>query len=235
MASREVTEFLDNYRRLEAAAAAFLRVDARSGVIPRLIRHPKMEAYRDELDCCREVRNLLTHEVKVGGEVPLLPGPGMNAFLRRVIEVLENPPRVRDRMTPRDRLYVVTPEVPLSEALVEMEKRSLSRVPCLSGGRVAGMLSVEAVFRVFLDRVPVRDTTPVEAIMPYLALDVAPSVAYRFVAPELLLEEAEQLFSRAYGRNCKIRALLVTESASPNAPLLGIVSPYDVLDTDKRV
>ena len=99
MASREVTEFLDNYRRLEAAAAAFLHVDARSGVIPRLIRHPKMEIYRDELDCCREVRNLLTHEVKVGGEVPLLPGPGMNAFLRRVIERLENPPRVRDRMT----------------------------------------------------------------------------------------------------------------------------------------
>ena len=139
MASREVTEFLDNYRRLEAAAAAFLHVDARSGVIPRLIRHPKMEIYRDELDCCREVRNLLTHEVKVGGEVPLLPGPGMNAFLRRVIERLENPPRVRDRMTVRERLYVVTPEVRLTDALIEMEKRSLSRVPCLSGGRATGM------------------------------------------------------------------------------------------------
>lgn len=234
MASREVTEFLDNYRRLEAAAAAFLHVDARSGVIPRLIRHPKMEIYRDELDCCREVRNLLTHEVKVGGEVPLLPGPGMNAFLRRVIERLENPPRVRDRMTVRERLYVVTPEVRLTEALIEMEKRSLSRVPCLSGGRVTGMLSIEAVFRVFLDRVKVDDRTIVADVMPYLALDVAPSVAYRFVSPEMLLEEAERLFSRAYGRNCKIRALLVTEGASPSAPLLGIVSPYDVLDTEGR-
>ena len=229
MASREVAEFLDNYRRLEAAAASFLHVDARSGVIPRLIRHPKMEPYRDELDCCREVRNLLTHEVKVGGAVPLLPGPGMNAFLRRVIDILENPPRVHDRMTPRERLYAVTPEVPLAEA-----KRSLSRVPCLSGERVIGMLSVEAVFRVFLDRVAVDDTTKVAGIMPYLALDVAPSVAYRFVSPGMLLEEAERLFSGAYGRNCKIRALLVTENASSASPLLGIVSPYDVLDAGNK-
>lgn len=234
MASHEVAEFLDNYRRLEAAAASFLRVDARSGVIPRLIRHPKMEPYRDELDCCREVRNLLTHEVKVGGAVPLIPGPGMNAFLRRVIEILENPPRVRDRMTPRERLYTVSPDFLLADALVEMEKRSLSRVPCLSGERVVGMLSVEAVFRVFLDRVTVDDTTTIAAIMPYLALDVVPSVAYRFVSPELLLEEAESLFSGAYGRNCKIRALLVTDRAAPSAPLLGIVSPYDVLDTGKK-
>lgn len=234
MASREVAEFLDNYRRLEAAAASFLHADARSGIIPRLIRHPKMEPYRDELDCCREVRNLLTHEVKVGGAVPLLPGPGMNAFLRRVIDILENPPRVRDRMTPRERLYAVTPEVPLAEALVEMEKRSLSRVPCLSGERVIGMLSVEAVFRVFLDRVAVDDATKVAAVMPYLALDVTPSVAYRFVSPGMLLEEAERLFSGAYGRNCKIRALLVTENASSSSPLLGIVSPYDVLDVGNK-
>ena len=234
MATHEVAEFLDNYRRLEAAAASFLRVDARSGVIPRLIRHPKMEPYRDELDCCREVRNLLTHEVKVGGAVPLIPGPGMNAFLRRVIDILENPPRVRDRMTPRERLYTVSRETRLADALTEMEKRSLSRVPCLSGERVVGMLSVEAVFRVFLDRVPVDDTTTIAAIMPYLALDVVPSVAYRFVSPELLLEEAESLFSGAYGRTCKIRALLVTDRAAPSAPLLGIVSPYDVLDTGKK-
>lgn len=232
MASREVAAFLDNYRRLEAAAAAFLHTDARGGVIPRLIRHPKMAAFREELDCCREVRNLLTHEVKVGGEVPLLPGPGMNAFLRRVIDLLENPPRVRDRMTARDRLFVVSPDTPLSEALVEMEKRSLSRIPCLSEERVTGMLSVEAIFRVFLDRIPVEKTTPVSAVMPYLALDVAPSVAYRFVAPEMLLEDAERLFSTAYGRNCKIRALIVTEHASPSAPLLGILSPYDVLDKE---
>ena len=79
MASHEVAEFLDNYRRLEAAAASFLRVDARSGVIPRLIRHPKMEPYRDELDCCREVRNLLTHEVKPAP----YPAPEDGALSRR--------------------------------------------------------------------------------------------------------------------------------------------------------
>ena len=46
MATREVAEFLDNYRRLEAAAASFLHADARSGIIPRLIRHPKIAAAR---------------------------------------------------------------------------------------------------------------------------------------------------------------------------------------------
>lgn len=232
MADRETAEFLELYRRLEAAAASFLRVEARSGIIPRLIRHPKMEPYRDGLDCCREVRNLLTHEVKIGGEPPLRPGVGMNDFLREVIDALENPPRVRDRMTPRARLFTVSPETPLREALREMERRSLSRVPCLVQGRVVGMLSVEAVFRVFLDRVAIGEDTTVEALLSYLALDVTPSVSYRFIAPETYLETAESLFSRAYGRNCKIRALLVTEQASPKGSLLGILSPYDVLEKE---
>ena len=230
MARKEVAQFLENYRRLEAAAAAFLRADARSGIIPRLIRHPKMEPYRDELDCCREVRNLLTHEVSIEGEPAVLPGAGMNAFLLKIIELLENPPRVEGRMTPRDRLYIVRGDSCLLPALLEMEKRNLSRVPILDGERVTGMLSTEAVFRLLLDRFPLSEETRVRHVDSYFSLDAAPTVAYRFVPPETLLEDAEKLFSHAYGRNCKIRAILVTPAGSPTGNLLGVLSPYDVME-----
>ena len=230
MARKEVAQFLENYRRLEAAAAAFLRADARSGIIPRLIRHPKMAPYREELDCCREVRNLLTHEVSIEGEPAILPGAGMNTFLLKIIDLLENPPRVGGRMTKREQLFVVREDSLLLPALLEMEKRNLSRVPILDGERVVGMLSTEAVFRLLLDRFPLSDTTVVRDVAPYFALDSTPTVAYRFVAPETLLEDAEKLFSHAYGRNCKIRAILVTPAANPAGNLLGVLSPYDVME-----
>ena len=231
--NKEVSEFLENYRRLEAAAAVFLPRDSggKSGsVISRLLRHPKIAPYREELDCCREVRNLLTHEVSVEGAPPIIPGAGMNPFLLKLIDLLENPVRVSQRMTPRARLYTVAPETRVLSAMREMEKRNLSRVPCLVQERVEGILSTETASRLLVEKYPVTEETTVGDVFPYLSLDAVSTAVYRFVSPDTLLDEAESLFSHAYGRNTKIRALLVTENGATHAPLLGILSPYDVME-----
>jgi predicted transcriptional regulator len=231
---KQVERFLEAYRHLEATAAKLLPRDTRNGVIARLIRQPKFAAYREELDCCREVRNLLTHEVRVEGEPAVIPSDGMIRFLERMTELINDPPRVRHRMTPFEKLLVVAYDSPVLPVMEQMRARDLSRVPLLSDGKVRGMFSSESVFRATLDGVTITEDSTMEELRAYLPLDAASNTVYRFVAPEMTLEEAEEMFYQAYGKKSKIRALLVTEGASEEKPLLGIVSPYDLLGDQAR-
>ena len=229
---QQIERFLEAYRRLEAVAPKVLTKEQQrgsGGVVARLIRHPKFAPYREELDCCREVRNLLTHEVQVDGQPAVIPSGAMIAFLEKIIELIENPKRVKDCMTPLYKLLVVREDTPVLAVLQEMWQRGLSRVPLLEDGVVAGMLSLETLFHVTMDEVKITPHTRVRDIRSYLSLDGAPHTHYTFVPPETTVDTAEVIFREGQGRKNKLRALLVTEDGVPSGTLLGIVSPYDVL------
>ena len=230
--ANQIARFLEAYRRLEAVAPRVLTREqqrAGGGVIARLLRHPKFAPYREELDCCREVRNLLTHEVQIEGHPAVVPSEAMIAFVDRMVELIENPKRVRDRMTPLARLVVVERNTQVKQVMEQMWTRGLSRVPLLKEGVVRGMFSMEAIFHATMDGVVITPQTLVGDIRDYLPLDGAPNTHYTFVSPETTLEVAEEIFQSGQNKKTKLRALLVTEGGNPSAPLIGILTPYDIL------
>ncbi len=232
---QQVDLFLETYRRLEAVANRVLPKDTRSGAIARLQRLPQMAPYREELDCCREARNLLTHEVRVEGDPPIIPSEGMQLFLEKIIQILEDPVRVKDRMTPRHKLVTVSMDEPLLPILKIMEEKGLSRIPLIrQNGVVEGMLSIDTIFSAVANGFVFSEDTMVSQLAPYLTFDRGGISSYRFVAPEMTLDTAEDLFHRMGDKRSKLRALLVTETGSPNAPLVGVLSPYDVLNASVK-
>ena len=228
----QTERFLEAYRRLEAVAPRVLTREqqrASGGVISRLLRHPKFDPYREELDCCREVRNLLTHEVRVGGEPAVIPSLAMIAFLESMVELIEHPTRVRDRMTPVEAMIVVREDTLVVEMMETMWKEGLSRVPLLEKGVVKGMLSLETIFHATMEGKAVTKGTRVRDLAAYLPLDNAPQTHYTFISPETTIEIAEEIFKRGQGKKNKLRALLVTENGEAGERLLGILTPYDIL------
>ncbi len=229
----KVQQFLDTYRRLEAVAPRVLPRDGRGGVIARLCRLPAFSAYREELDCCREVRNLLTHEVLVGGSPAIIPGDGMTEFLEKIIDLIENPSRVKERMTPLARLYTVTEDMKMCSVMAKMQYKGLSRVPMLDDtGAVLGMFALETVFSAVAQGVTLDDNTTIGDLRTFLPLTASPMSSYRFASPNMTLAEAEAIFHHSSDRRTKLRALLITEDGTPASRLIGILSPYDVLNAD---
>lgn len=231
---QQVDTFLELYRRLEAAANAYLPKEGRpTGVVSRLIRHPKFVAYREELDTCREARNLLTHEVRVDGEPAIIPSEGSIRFLQKMVRMLEDPLRIRDRMTPKEKLLTVSQDEPVLPILEAMRERGLSRIPLIcEDGHVEGMLSVDTIFLATIAGVSITAETLVSELSPYLGFDNEFATSYRFVPPHMLLETAEDLFHKTGDKRTKLRALIVTENGHRLAPLVGILSPYDVLNPE---
>lgn len=233
MAEERVEEFLDLYRRLESAAESVVGDNGRGSAVFRLEKHPDYLRYADQLDCIREIRNFLSHEPKVGGSYAILPGDGIMASLRQILQLVEDPPLVCDRMTPVERLTVASLSDPLLPLMTEMERRHISHVPILLDGCVESVFSVSTVFQAAIGGVRSLDAgTTVGDLARWLPLDRHMGQDFRFVDPKLRLRKAREQFDSAYSRNRKLKLLLVTAGGRSDRPLLGVLSPYDVLDTD---
>lgn len=234
MSNAKTDLFLDMYKRLEAAAERLVRPDSRGSVVMQLSRRREYADMREELDYCREVRNLLSHEVKVDGEYPVCPSDSMLSFMKRVLERVENPPRAIDRATPVNRLVTANRSDRLLPLMQIMQKRNLSHVPLLEDGRVRGIFSISTVFQAFLEResLHVDEETTLEAFDDYLPLSCHLGQSFLFIPEDILLAEASDIFDRAYQRDRKLKLLMLTRTGKEEERLLAVLSPYDVLDKD---
>ena len=129
-------EFIDLFRRLEAA----LRENALTGSGPRefnsminaLARQdPFIQDRWNEIDLCRQIRNILSHFPTVQGRRPLVPDQALLDVLTETIEHLEHPVRAIDAARAREHLYTVVMESPAQPTLWQMRKRGFSHVPVM--------------------------------------------------------------------------------------------------------
>ena len=227
MNNQETELFLDTYKQLETAAEALVGSDSRSSSIIRLARLPAFSEYREELDYCRQVRNLLAHEAKIDGEYGVHPGRSMQAVLTKVFRMVEHPPTVADFMTPTQRMLTAGLQDRVLPLLEQMERRGISYVPLLQSGVVTGVFSLKAIIRCMLAGLSVDETTPLAALADYLPPERDKGL--QFVAPALSLEKGRTLFQTIHAKNQRVTVLLVTGDGRRDRPLLGIVSPYDLL------
>ncbi len=230
MSNQKTEQFLDDWRRLESAAERVVGSDSRTNAVLRLCRDPRFSAYRDELDYCREVRNLLSHQAKVDGEYPVYPSDAMLALLQTVLRRLEDPPVVTEVMTPTDRLILADENANVLDIMRRMKEKGLSHIPLLKKERVVGVFSVETVFQSVLDgRAEIGPETRMKDLAAYLPLEKHMNHEYRFVHKGTTLQIAESMFQKGSGRARKLKLLLVTKNGEADTPLLGVVTPYDLM------
>ena len=233
MPNQKTELFLDYWRRLETADARVVGSDSRINAVLRLCRDPRFSAYREQLDYCREVRNLLSHQAKVDGEYAVYPSDAVLELLQTVLRKLEDPPRVTEVMTPLEKLVTAYEDDQVLDIMRQMRSRSLSHVPVLKGNHVVGVFSVETVFQGVLDsKWPIDRNTTFGEYTDYLPTENHMGFDYRFISRGTTLDNAELMFEKANKRNRKLKLLLVTRTGDENEPLLGVVTPYDLMGND---
>lgn len=231
MSNEKADLFLDTWRRLETLAERIVGPDEHGGSsVLRLCRDPRFAQYRERLDYCREVRNLLSHEAKVEDEYAVIPSDAMQRMLEEIVTKIEDPPRVTEVMTPVERMLTVKPGSPVLGAMRRMRAQGLSHVPVLDSARVIGIFSVETVFQAVLDgECRVDENTTIAAFTRYLPSEGHMGQDYRFISKSATVATAESIFDRAYDRNRKLKLLLVTRDGTDSGALLGVLTPYDLL------
>ena len=88
--------YIELYKELEELAVSRYGYPADGRAVYQLQRRPEFKSIREELDYCREVRNLLQHRKRLGDSFPVEPSGAMLELLRSVIARVEAPPRAKD-------------------------------------------------------------------------------------------------------------------------------------------
>lgn len=232
--NRKTEEFLNKYRELESIAAAEYDLDESDSAVAFLMRRPEFQSIKRELDYCKDVRNLLSHNPKINDSYAVEPSEEMLHTLDSVIRRVREPKRAKHIMVPRKKVLCRDMDDPVKPAMVRMNEQLFTHVPIMKDGVVVGVFSENTLLRYLIDDPLARidDQMRFLDIEKYLPLEQHRAESFRFVAQNALASDIEELFAQATRKHDRIGLVFVTANGKPTERLLGIISAWDVAGVD---
>ncbi len=222
--------FLDKYRELESWITREYRLRDSESAIGYLLRRPEYRGVRNELDYCREVRNLLSHNPKVKDRYAVEPSDAMIELLEQTIQRICDPQRAKHIYIPIGKVFCRQMEDFVLPAMQEMKERVYTHIPIVKNGVVIGVFSENTLLNYLLDEelVSIDQSVRFRDIAGYLPLDRHKAESFRFIPPNMLTSDIEDMFADAVKNRDRIGLLFVTAHGKPTEKLLGIISAWDV-------
>ena len=234
-ADERVEAFLDVYRRLEKALKSnrrYAQNNPYDNAIIRFSNSNEGKAYKESLDLIREVRNLLTHSPKVAGDYLVEPSPALYQILKEVLEIVENPELAVDYAIRADQVFKTTLHENALSVMRKMEAAGFSHVPVVVRDELLGVFSKTSVFSYIIKsgEKQVSAALKISDFLPYIGLNYPNGDRYEFAAKDALAADVRDLFDMSLNRRSRrISAVFLTETGNPNAKLIGMITPWDIL------
>lgn len=224
-------EFIDLYKRLEDAAVQRYNYPTDGRAVLRLQDRRELSSIRSELSYCREVRNLLQHKPKVGGQFLVQPSQEMVEFLRKTLERIEHPVRCRDVAVPFEKMYWKSMDDGVFPAVRTLKNAAYTHIPILKDRRVEGIFTVNGLFNYLVDRGEsgLTEATRFRDMREFLRLDAHPSEVYLFARADAPVDELEEEFQAAQEKGRRVGMVFLTHSGKPNEKVLGILTAWDMI------
>ena len=225
------TEFIELYKKLETAIRDKYDVPQGTGAVSWLIRNEQgFGGVRDELNYCREVRNLLQHGERVRGDYAVIPSAGMIECVRSTLERVEGLPRAIDLCVRTSDVFSATLTDPMLAAMRVMCEKSYSHLPILEDGRVVGVFSAKSLLTYLIeDEITTLDEAMTfEQVAGLLPLDKHGSETFAFVSQDMLATDIAKLFQQARTQSRRLGVVFVTAHGKQRECLLGMLTAWDM-------
>lgn len=224
--------FLKLYRVLEGALER--RLEGRrqgASVVMDYLRDEDSEPFRSQLNLCREIRNLLSHNADESGEPVVEPSEAVLASLREILEYVSAPRYAIECGTPQERILCAHPNDLAIEVMHRMSRQGFSHVPVVEKGQLNGVFSVGSLFS-YLERQGfdgLDDSIRIGQLKDALDVDSHGPEKYRFMPRDATMQQVRAAFEERPGRNSRLSAVFITEHGDRQEPLLAMLTPWDAL------
>ena len=189
---------------------------------------------RAELDLCREIRNLLSHNADEAGEPVVEPSRAALDTLARVLEYVQRPRLARNYGTPGDRIVFAHPNDSVLDTMRRMMRMGYSHVPVRDRTGLVGVFSA-ACLMAFVSGAGfegLRDDLRIGNLKSVLGFDGDRSEKYLFFDRDATLTTVREAFDRPRERNRRVAAAFVTDDGGQHSEVLAMLTPWDVLKDD---
>lgn len=229
MSSRAET-FLKMYRILENTLEKRYGRQSPS-VVMDYLRDEDSEPCRYQLNLCREIRNLLSHNAGDAGEPVVEPSEAVLAAMDEILSHVSAPRYAIDCGTPSEKILCAHANDVAIEVMHRMAKQGFSHVPVMEKGRMTGVFSVGGLFAWLEKRglSALDDQTRIGQLKDALNVEQHGAEKYLFMAENATIIQVRAAFEDRMERNSRLSAVFITRDGSRSEPLLAMLTPWDVL------
>lgn len=232
--TKSVTEqFLDKYKQMESEIQHRYgdRVNSNRDIeISSIERKPEFRAYREGMEWCRKIRNLLTHNPKVKGEFPIEPSHQLIDFLDEVILIIRNRKTCRQVGVPFSKMYSRAITDSVVETIEEMRRNAFTYIPIMDGKKVIGIFDENSLFCYVADNgiVDLENLT-FEDIKEYIGLDGREMEVFTFHDKGTYIDELQEEFHRQFEDNKRVGVAFITENGKRGEAVTHMLTAWDVI------
>ena len=223
-------EFLDKYKQMEAIVRNEYNLGNNDSVINFLINNNDFNEIENELDLCRDTRNLLSHNPKINGEYAVYPSEEMIKLLDKVIQKVAKPLKASNVMVKKSELCYMGMLDKVQDAIVNMKENSYKYIPILEDGVLVGLFSAKTVLDIMVGEgadIFDNDIT-FEKIKKYIAVENIASKTFSFVGNSTLVSEIKDVFKEDVDNKERINIIFVTQHGKQEEKLLGIITAWEI-------
>lgn len=225
--------FLELYKELEETLSVRYSGSKKpvGSVIMRFFGDDDGRKWREELNICREMRNMLSHHAMIGGKAVFEPSDEIIGVLRQILNEVKNPPVAMSVATPYKRLFTCTGEDSVEEISRKMKSFGYSHVPVMKGRRLIGVFSVGTVFAA-LEKYGsewLRSCKRIGDLEEFLPIDEHITERFGFVSDSAAFTGLKYRFTANSPSERKLAALFVTENGNDTEDIMGMITPWDMI------
>ena len=208
------------------------KVKDEEGAFYILSNQKEYKKFEKDINLIRKIRNLLSHgECKVEGKTAIEINENIIEKLKEIISLLENPPLVASRYITE--MFVVDLEEKLENLIKAMNEKKISHVPVLDKDKkLVGVFSENTIFSKLSEDeiIEIGKEYKVKDYEKYIKLENHSSEYFDFIKRHEELASAQNLFNKSIKKDKKLVMLFVTENGKKTEKILGIITPWDLLD-----
>ncbi|GAB7386938.1 CBS domain-containing protein [Bacillaceae bacterium] len=230
--STNAERFLSAFNQIEKAIRHQLAVEKHVSFSKMLDlakkNNPIVQAFEVDLKEYAELRNAIVHERTEPSFVIAEPHADVVQRIERIRDELTSPEKVYPKFKRRVMTFQMSDRLP--GVLEAVEKYAFSQFPVYDGAQFAGLLTENGLSR-FLTNYLLGNRSKWSSITLAEVMEFeknAQNVIF-FDIGKNLYEVQEAFRKSAYRRWTRLHAILITENGMSDEPVLGIVTPSDIL------
>ena len=227
--------FLNLYKKIEALLAHIVHArpqDSPVWVYENLLKKSddiSKKTRSEKYSIARQMRNILAHD-DMGDNDPFEVSVESIMFLEEELRLLEAEKTAKEVCVPFSNLVYATKNSLVTNIASIMLEKGITNVPILNQRKVIGMFNGKAFIHMMRSRksVQINEQTRMKDIKQFLYLDMNDGIRYEFVAKDTRIDQLDHLFLR--NKKGKTELLIVTETGDKFEPIIGVISPHDILE-----
>lgn len=221
-------KFINEYGKLEEEVKQVydLEMNQIDGIEDR--NHP-LYRHRSDMNMFRQTRNILVHNVKDENSKYITVNDVMAEKMREIREQVFG--KIQEIGLKGKAIYSCQMSDKVMEAVATMNAEDYTHVPVLDDdGKVVGVFGENSLLRIFATgkAKDIASDTTFQAIDTYLARPGDRNVMFDFVRGDEFIHKCDKMFTNAHRRQCRLDILFITSDGTPNTPLEGLVTIWDL-------